>query len=175
MVCQIPLPDDEFALVDPEIFEQLGHLRWCRTGVGHVGRRQCHSGSWVYLHRTIMAPELARSPELHVHHKNGNPLDNRRENMTLLTQGEHRRLHVAEAPPVRGRRWKGVWLDKGKWKACIIYRGTKYCLGTFPFDQLDAALRARDDAAYRFYGADCWLNQPERFGLPARSDLKEAA
>lgn len=49
-----------------------------------------------YIHRKIMKNKLGRSLDKNevVHHINGNTSDNRIENMILLTNSEHRKLHV---------------------------------------------------------------------------------
>ena len=53
------------------------------------------NGKRVKLHRYIMEQKLKRalSPIELVHHKNGNGLDNRIENLKITNQQEHKRLH----------------------------------------------------------------------------------
>ena len=41
------------------------------------------------------------SPKYHVHHKNQNRLDNRLENLQVMTKGEHMALHAKENPRER--------------------------------------------------------------------------
>jgi hypothetical protein len=52
-------------------------------------------GKKVRAHRWIMEQILGRSlkPYEHVHHINGDPLDNRPENLTVLHVATHMRLH----------------------------------------------------------------------------------
>lgn len=47
-------------------------------------------------HRAIMKDFLKRklSKNEHIHHKNGNKLDNRIENLELVTNSEHRKIHA---------------------------------------------------------------------------------
>lgn len=73
------------------------HHRWkgnnCQ-GYRHVittdGRRTLE-------HRLMLEQQLGRQLEVdeHVHHRNGNKLDNRLENLVILTPSEHTKLHMS--------------------------------------------------------------------------------
>ncbi len=54
-------------------------------------------GKKVREHRWLMEQELGRKLEADedVHHVNGDPLDNRLENLRVLKKGDHYRLHKA--------------------------------------------------------------------------------
>lgn len=61
--------------------------------------RTIHRGGAVHLeHRWVMERHLGRELETweQVHHKNHNKLDNRIENLEVVTQEEHTRIHMLE-------------------------------------------------------------------------------
>lgn len=72
-------------------------LKWCavlhRTTPGvyvHGSYRKPNGkGTGVYLHRWIVRAQKG----MEVHHKNGNPLDNRRSNLEVVTRAIHNQLH----------------------------------------------------------------------------------
>ncbi len=90
--------------------------RFCSPSCRCLGRRavrEHHSGyrrvwlpghplagrsGYVLQHR-LVAYEAGWDvpPGHHVHHKNGDPTDNRVENLEVLPQGEHQRLHIRRA------------------------------------------------------------------------------
>lgn len=89
------------------------HPDWGRT-LNHNGYVLVfcpdHPNAWkrnfeghVYGHRLIAEVTLGRllTPAEHVHHINGNKQDNRPENLRVLSNAEHGRLHRLQDGPAR--------------------------------------------------------------------------
>ena len=99
---------------------RAGHRRYKRghnrRGVGK-GWTQCGykyisvNGVAIAEHRHILEQHLGRRLTIDevVHHVNGDPLDNRIENLVVVSRAEHRRLHA-------GTKWKH-WTAEEKARA----------------------------------------------------------
>ena len=84
-----------------------GHPYARCKGIGN-GKRGGSTG-YIKEHRAVMEAHLGRilHPHEHIHHKNGDKLDNRLENLELLSVSEHMKLHWSnprrrEGAPVAG-------------------------------------------------------------------------
>jgi hypothetical protein len=68
------------------------------TGLVHDRGRWlivCRDGSRVAFYRAVMAAHIGRllDSDEHVHHRNGDPSDDRIENLELVTRAEHMLIH----------------------------------------------------------------------------------
>lgn len=91
----IPLTQDKFAIVDDEDFDRLNEYKW------YAGKRK--NGNY-YAQRSIKVNDTYRSILMHseimktdkkVDWKNGNTLDNRKENLFITTVSEiSRKAHT---------------------------------------------------------------------------------
>lgn len=88
---KIELTRGKETLVSDEDYEELKQHNWCVTpqdgGKWRAVRRDPSSsvGSLIYMHRQILDPP----DDMQVDHINGDPLDNRRENLRLATQSQN--------------------------------------------------------------------------------------
>jgi hypothetical protein len=127
------------ALVDLEDFEVLGHYRWCLTMWGYVVRNLSRpTRGQVRLHREILG--LTTEDERKVDHINGDPLDNRRENLRIVNNsqnGQNRHYGYGAS------RFRGVSIHQptGKWRARCRLDGREYRFGLFDSEE-DAARAA---------------------------------
>jgi len=102
--------------------------------------------SGKYFSRVIMkAPET-----LVVDHINGDPLDNRKINLRVCKQIEN--MRNLKTPKDNKSGYKGVWRDTvcQKWCAEIRCNKVKYWLGRF--ENIEDAIRAREEAEIKYFG-----------------------
>jgi hypothetical protein len=119
----ICLTKGKSAKVDDVDYEWLNQWRWHVIGGKYAARRQYYSSHgerksrYVYMHRVI----AGTPPELDTDHKNGDGLDNRRENIRICTTAQN----VANRSKLNRNTtgFKGVTLDRksGKYVAQIGY------------------------------------------------------
>lgn len=160
---EIPLTQGKIALVDPEDYERVIAFKW------HAARRISTSTErWYAAHSTYTDKKrsaillhrflLSLQGKEDVDHRNGDGLDNRRENLRVCTRSQNN----ANARKHRGSyRYKGVCLDvrDGRWQVEIRVEGQRIYVGRYP-DEKDAA-RAYNDAAVRYFGEFARLNDLE--------------
>jgi hypothetical protein len=170
----VPLPGGASALIDAEDADRICAHRW------HLKRKK-DQPERLYVQRTVrltpgragkktsvmLHTEVARAlPGQLVDHRNGNGLDNRKENLRVTTHRGNSTNVTKSANQKRGG-FKGVsWHPKAKkWQASIGAGPVKPCgrrarvyLGLFA-DPADAA-RAYDAAALEHFGEYAAPNFP---------------
>lgn len=108
----------------------------------------------IYLHREIMAPPRG----MEVDHISGDGLDNRRENLRVVTKQQN----LMNTPPSCRNRsgYKGVsWSKRAKkWVASIRVNKKTRNLGFF--DTKERAAYAYDMIAEKIFGQYAYLNRP---------------
>lgn len=162
---RIQLTEEHSAVIDASDWPLLSGFSWfphvhakrknlvyaeALTKTGMNGTRSVYRR--LLMHRIILdAPD-----GIHVDHRDGNGLNNRRTNIRLATPAENarnRRLYKMSASGFRG-----VFPQKsGTWYAAICVNRTDLYLGTFP-TAIEAAL-AYNEAARQYHGEFARLNQ----------------
>lgn len=107
----------------------------------------------IYLNRMI----VGAPGNLRVDHADNDTLNNTRPNLRLATHDQNNLNRCGFG--LSG--FKGVTLDKGKWRARITFGEATRNLGRYS-DKEEAA-RAYDAAAFELFGEFAWLNFPEEW------------
>ena len=161
----IPLTQNKLAIVDDEDYEKLIVYKWqvrSDRDKNHYAQRGKYLGkidgkyktTTIQMSRSILGIE---DSSIKIDHKNGNTLDNRKENLRIATSKENNtNLHGLKRNNTSG--YRGVIKRKdGKmilWRARIsLPDGTKKSLGQY--STAEEAARVFDKAAKELYGNFC--------------------
>lgn len=156
---KIPLTKGQFALVDDEDYDYLAQFKWCfhdGYAVGHV------PGTWNKVRSMVSLIMKAKSKQF-IDHINMNTLDNRRENLRLVSKAENMMNRPKQANNTSG--YKGVSLSKRlakregnkMWQANIQVKNNPIWLGVY-LTAKEAAI-AYNEAAQKYHGEFAKLNQ----------------
>lgn len=141
----IPLTFGQRVMVDASDYQYLSQWKWYAKWNSHThsyyaGRNQKIPKKRRNIHfsmsRVILG--LERGDQRHAEHKNGNTLDNRRENLRFATPSQNaanKKLIVTNTSGFRGV----TQVASGRYKAQIGIRGKRFALG----------IRDTAEAAYR--------------------------
>jgi hypothetical protein len=124
---EILLTQGKVALVDDEDFERINLHKWyahkdCHTFYAHRGVK-IPSQKTIIMHHEILGPIAGQM----VDHINGNGLDNRKENLRLVT----RRANGQNRHHNKHSKYPGVTRRGTSWQAQMMIRGKSTYLGSF--------------------------------------------
>ena len=154
------------AVVDDHDYPMVAAHRWCVQVSRYGGREWPYAvatiaGDQVRMHRLLSAAENGQT----VDHRNGNTLDNRRENLraaSKLQQMWNRRPNKSMDGRPRRSQFKGVEYGgfsehtRRPWRARITVGGRKVSLGRFETEW--EAAREYNSAAREHFGEFAALN-----------------
>lgn len=156
-----PLTKGFVALVSTQDVALLdAHSWWASIGKNTVYVRRSLGRTTTSLHRGIINP----APDNVVDHKDGNGLDNRRENIREATKPQNSINRLNRVVPKSG--FYGVAPNRKRWSACIHKESGLIYLGLFKTPE--EAARVRDAAAIQEYGEFAVLNFPTEAASNAR-------
>lgn len=149
---KIKLTQGKYALVDDEDFEELSKYKWYSSRVEHLfyPRRSVKTEKGqltIRMYRQIMG--LEHGDGKIVDHINGNPLDNRRQNIRICTFSENAWNQKNKKNNTSGV--KGVsWLKRNKkWIVRIGFNRNRIYLGLFK--TLKEASKVYEEKAKELY------------------------
>ncbi len=147
---KIDLPNNRYAIIDKEDLHLIQGYKW--TWTGKYVRATTKTGG-VYLHRIITGASKGSD----VDHKNGDTLDNRRENLRVCSRSEN----SANQKRMRGgsSKYKGVTFCKtrNKWVAKIMKNYKTVFIGRYKTEE-NAAL-AYNKKAVELFGEFAFINE----------------
>lgn len=129
------------AFVDEEDFDRVNEFSWHSVLIGgnHYARRYVNGEQKnQYLHHFVMGVADGRI----VDHKNGDGMDNRKENLRFATHSQNMRNQ--RTPKNNRSGVKGVHFDRqtGKWRASLSVDRKFVCLGRHEtIEEAESAVR----------------------------------
>jgi hypothetical protein len=165
----IPLSKGKVAIVDDDMYNHIVSSNW-KFYFADQGKSNNHRGyakraiDDARLHRLVLRFHGVHIPHgMDVDHKNGDPLDNRFENLQLLSRRENllkkKRNYVNET----GYRGVIVRRDRGssgtRYRAYVNHEGKTHWVGSYA--TAEEAARAHDELAKQLHGKYANLNFPE--------------
>lgn len=138
------------AYVDDEDYALVMQHKWYLYPYREPTYYACTGGTGptIYMHRLIHPSP----PGLMTCHKNGNGLDNRRENLTHLTNMENlqnKRMYHNNTSGVSGVKQR-FYHHKPRWEAQMSVMGERIYLGVF--GTFEEAVEARKEAELKYRG-----------------------
>ena len=155
---EIPLTQNQFALVDPEYFNYLNQWKWyvicVKTLKYAVRNSKTVNGKRhrIRMHQVI----LGKKENMITDHINGNGLDNQRNNLRFATRTQNfinRKIHKNNTSGYKGVSW--IKRDK-KWYSNIRVNRKTINLGCFQNKKIAAT--TYNIAAKRYFGEFARLN-----------------
>lgn len=149
-MAQIKLTQNKVALVDDEDFEILNQHKWCFVKNRYAASRINYK--LTYMHRLIMSAPKG----MEVDHINNNSLDNRRENLRIVTS--HQNHFNTKIFATNRSGYRGVSWDKRirRWIVTFSVNNKTVHAGTYA--DKDAAAKAYNEAIVRRRGEFANLN-----------------
>jgi len=156
----IPLTQGYETIVDNIDYDFLSQWKWS-TRIGGWNKNRVFAARTRQLNKKqrviCMSRLIMSAPEdKQVDHINGNPLDNRRKNLRLVTASQN----AMNSRPWKNKesRYKGVYRNtrKTRWYSQITVNGKRHWLGSF--EKEEAAARAYKEASEKYHGEYGYTN-----------------
>jgi hypothetical protein len=149
MTIEIPLTQNQTAMIDDEDFELVSQFKWCAWWNKNTKSFYAVNNTrkaTLYMHRLIMGAQKGEQVD-HIHHLT---LDNRKSELRLCTPSQNqcnRRLNANNTSGYKGVSWSN---QRQKWVAEIWVGGKKKNIGRYATPEL--AHEAYCQAALELHG-----------------------
>lgn len=136
------------AFIDDEDYELISNYRWCIARDRRIFYAVTTTHPHIKMHRLI----LALNKNIQADHKNGNGLDNRRENLRIADASQNQANSRKRKIEISRSHFKGIYWQKHSklWNARVALHKKTYSLGYFKSEE-EAAL-AYDKGAREKFG-----------------------
>lgn len=161
----IPLTKGYVAIVDTHLYEWLSRWNWFVTG-GKGKLYACTNSAPIngkrkpiYMHVLIMG--TSNEDKRKGDHADGNSFNNVGSNLRYVDMrknAQNRRRGKHNKSGLKGVHWE---IEMKAWRVSIHANGKRIPLGYFPLEQKEAAGRAYDAAARKYFGEFACLNFPD--------------
>jgi len=153
-VMQIPLTQGKQALVSELDYEKASKHKWCAhfNGRGTYYAVGLVNGKMTKLHRFISG--ITNKPDLVVDQKDGDGLNNTRENLRVCSKQENSWNRANQKNSTTS--FKGVTFTRGRYVSRINFKGKRIHLGYYA--TTEEASASYNNAAIKFHGEYSQLN-----------------
>lgn len=150
----IPLSKGHVTVVDVEDYDMLSKYSWWIDAYGYALTTQKIYGRKknIRMHRMILEPPADKV----VDHIDGDPLNNQKSNLRIVSQKQNLRNSRTRHNNLSGYKGVGWYKNYKKWQVRISVDGKQIHIGYF--DDKHEAARAYNEAALLHYGEFAWLN-----------------
>lgn len=137
---EIPLTQGKVALVDDEDYAELSKFSWYLHRDGNIQYAvRCshrnpttHKRNFIRMHAIILGTPKGMDTD----HINGDGLDNRRENLRVVTKRQNQQnLHILKSSKFPGVDWNK---SHKKWRTKIQINGKSHHLGYYNNEEMAA-------------------------------------
>jgi hypothetical protein len=152
---KITLKCGSVILVDNDDYKELVKFKWLKTIHGYASS-SLGAGRREYMHRLV----LNAKPGQEIDHINGNKLDNRKENLRVVTRSQNARNMKPHKDG--SSKYKGVYWDKTRksFRVQVCSFGKRYYGGSFK-DEKEAG-RKYNELAIKIHGEYAYLNEVDQ-------------
>lgn len=134
---RIPLSQGQFAIVDEADYEWLSQWKWYATWSLHTktfiairkGKREPGRRESIMMHREILG--LKYGDRGHTDHINGNTLDNRRENLRVVTYSQNNMNRRMPRNNTSGHKGLFQVRKNGRWQVTLSKDKKRYYFGSY--------------------------------------------